>query len=88
MTNEEVISQLESLIDNSKSFISDSKDDEENAIWQSDVEALTIAIEAVRKVENTKVWLHLVKNVLPTDRSAYQQGRYALAHTLLNRLKP
>jgi len=88
MTHEDVIKQLESLIDNSKSFITAHNGPEDNAIWEADIEALTIAIEAVKKVEDTKVWLHLVKNILPTDRSAYQQGRYALAHTLLNRLKP
>ena len=86
MTNEDVIKQLESLILNNKLLMYEGKDDE--SMLRADIEALEIAIEAVRKVEDTKVWLHMVKNILPTDRSAYQQGRYALAHTLLNRLTP
>ena len=51
MTHEEVIRQLKSLIDNSKSFISDRKEDEENAFWQADIVALDKAIQAIKIVD-------------------------------------
>lgn len=44
MTNEEIREQLQSLIDNSKSFI---RADEDSGIWERDIEALTAAIETL-----------------------------------------
>lgn len=44
MTNEEIREQLQSLIDNSKSFVCA---DEDSGIWERDIEALTAAIETL-----------------------------------------
>lgn len=45
MTKQEVIEQLESLMDNSKSFIREKEDDEFNDIWKRDIQALEKAIK-------------------------------------------
>lgn len=44
MTNEEAIKQLNSLIENSKSF-----HEEDGDIWEQDIEALNIAKHAIEK---------------------------------------
>lgn len=46
MTNEEAISQLEDLKENSESFL---EKDEPKSVWQDDINALNIAIDAVKK---------------------------------------
>lgn len=45
MKKKEVLEQLDSLIDNSRSFITDGCD----SIWEEDIEALEIAKKAVNK---------------------------------------
>ena len=49
MEKEKVLEQLESIKDNSQSFISESNDEEDNQIWRDDLIALDIAIELVKK---------------------------------------
>lgn len=46
MTNEKVISQLEDLQENSESFL---EKDETESVWRDDINALNIAIDAVKK---------------------------------------
>lgn len=49
MTKEEALKQLEDLREHCKEYI---KEDEEGfAVWSDDVEALNIAIDALRKQE-------------------------------------
>jgi Protein of unknown function (DUF551). len=61
MENKEIIAQLESLIDNSKSFITTNDDnDDYTQIWRDDVAALTAAIDIIRSSE----WIP-VKDKLP-----------------------
>ena len=50
MTMDEIISQLESLKDNSKSFIGNSCIDDDE-IWEKDIVALDFAIEVLRGME-------------------------------------
>lgn len=47
MTNEEVISQLESLKRSNEDFVA--KNPEPESIWQDDITSLNIAIDAVKK---------------------------------------
>ena len=61
MENKEIIDQLESLIDNSKSFITTNDDnDDYTQIWKDDIVALTAAIDIIRSSE----WIP-VKDKLP-----------------------
>lgn len=46
MKNREIISQLKSLKDNSRSFLDDREPD---SIWQNDIEALNAAISMIRE---------------------------------------
>ena len=60
MTSDEAIKQLASLIINSQLFHQDEGD-----IWEKDIEALKIAINAVEKVQDYEAqWLNDVSNLL------------------------
>ena len=64
MTVHEAIAQLQSLIENSRSFHSEDGD-----VWERDIEALTVAITALARSE----WIS-VKDRLP------ENGGYCLVH--------
>jgi len=54
MTKEKIISQLESLIDNSKSYF-DEREPRDDQIWRDDVKALEYAIKAVKVFDDKTV---------------------------------
>ncbi|NFC47391.1 hypothetical protein EXN05_08960 [Clostridium botulinum] len=61
MKRREVLWQLDSLIDNSKSFITNNDD---NSIWEDDIKALKIAKKAVSKEYRYRFWTNLVLAVI------------------------
>lgn len=69
MTKHEAIVQLQSLIENSRSFHSEDGD-----IWKRDIEALNMAIEALARAE----WIS-VKDRLPEKGGTYI-CRYGFDH--------
>ncbi|AUM99625.1 hypothetical protein [Clostridium botulinum] len=61
MKRREVLWQLDSLIDNSKSFITN---DDDNSIWEEDIKALKIAKKAVSKEYRYRFLANLVLAVI------------------------
>ncbi|KOR24156.1 hypothetical protein [Clostridium sp. L74] len=61
MKRREVLRQLDSLIDNSKSFITN---DDDNSIWEEDIKALKIAKKAVSKEYRYKLLANLVLAII------------------------
>lgn len=58
MTNEEAIKQLNSLIENSKSF-----HEEDGDIWEQDVEALNVAKHALNFIERQQAEIERLKSM-------------------------
>ncbi|MBY6899279.1 hypothetical protein HYH88_13790 [Clostridium botulinum] len=62
MKRREVLWQLDSLIDNSKSLIT--SDGDYNSIWEGDIKALKIAKKAVSKEYRYRFWANLVLAII------------------------
>ena len=61
MSNKEIISQLESLKENSQSFFEDSDPD---SVWEHDIMALDAAIALIREYPHMKKQLHKLEQRL------------------------
>ena len=62
MTREEAIRQLQSLRDHCQSMM---RDEYEDGIWVQDIEALDLALTALRPVSREQVWRGEWKHYLP-----------------------
>ncbi|ACO87257.1 hypothetical protein EXN00_13300 [Clostridium botulinum] len=62
MKRREVLWQLDSLINNSKSLIT--SDGDYNSIWEDDIKALKIAKKAVSKEYRYRFWANLVLAII------------------------